>query len=277
LAGLPGSPVTLTASNSGTGALAFSGIRVTGTNPGDFVIGSNTCASTNTPAGSACTIQVSFSPACVNDPAVRLATLALTDNVPGSPQNVPLSGTATGDFCFDPPVGATTATVTAGQTATYSLVIYSPNAYTGSVGLSCAGAPPAGACITSVSTVTLPAQFAVTVTTTANSFVAPRAWNPGERFGTVQWLTIFATFAGVWTCWLLICAPNRKHPYLISFVCLPLLLILALALGACGGGSDASSTSSDPGTPDQTYPLTLTGTAADGTTRTLNLTLNVQN
>ena len=195
LAGSSGSPVTLTATNSGTGALAFSGIRVTGTNPGDFVIGSNTCASTNTPAGGACTIQVSFSPACVNAPAARLATLALTDNASGSPQSVPLSGTATGDFCFDPPVGATTATVKAGQTATYSLVIYSPNGYAGPVALSCGGAPPAGVCNTSVSTVTLPAQFAVTVTTTANSFVAPRAWNSGERFRTVQWLSIFATFA----------------------------------------------------------------------------------
>jgi hypothetical protein len=119
-AGTSGSPVTVTASDNGTGALAFSGIRVAGANPGDFVIGANTCASTNTLPGSACTIQISFSPACVNAPAARIATLVLTDNSPSSPQSVPLSGTATGDFCFDPPAGATTATVKAGQTAVFS-------------------------------------------------------------------------------------------------------------------------------------------------------------
>jgi hypothetical protein len=60
----------------------------------------------------------------------------------------------------------------------------------------------------------------------------------------------------------------------------PFLFIfaIALALVACGGGggSAVSSTGADPGTSPQTYSLGLTGTAADGTIRALNLTLNVQ-
>jgi len=280
VAGASGSSVTVTASDNGTGALAFSAIRVTGTNPGDFVIGSDTCASANTPAGSACTIQLTFSPACVNAPAARGATLVLTDNSPGSPQSVSLSGTAAGDFCFDPPSGATTATVTAGQTATYSLVIYSPNGYTGSVSLACAGAPPEGVCTPSLASVTLPAQFAVTVTTVANSFFSPaqrRELTPGYPMRTLRLLSISLMVVAMLISRLVVCLPKQQHSRLALLNCAPFILIfaVALALAACGGGG--TGTSADPGTPDQTYPLTLTGTAADGTTRSLNLTLNVRN
>jgi hypothetical protein len=48
---------------------------------------------------------------------------------------------------------------------------------------------------------------------------------------------------------------------------------LLISLSACGGGSASATVA---GTPPQTYTLVLTGTAADGTSRTLNLTLIVQ-
>ncbi|MGA8367023.1 MAG: hypothetical protein WB716_06880, partial [Candidatus Acidiferrales bacterium] len=50
-----------------------------------------------------------------------------------------------------------------------------------------------------------------------------------------------------------------------------LLLVLGAGIAACGGGG----TSGNPGTPEQTYTVTVTATAADGTTQTVNLTLIV--
>ena len=283
LAGTSGAPVTLTVSDNGTGALAFTGIKTSGTNAGDFVIGANTCASANTSQGGTCTIQLSFSPACVNAPAARVATLVLTDNAPGSPQSVPLSGTPTGDFCFDPPVGATTATVKAGQTATYSLVIFSPGGYTGSVALSCAGAPPEGTCASSPGTVTLPAQFAVTVTTTAHSFLPPSGYEGARRQAPVGLRGIFlpglTAFLTLVVFWMEARLRARRYssPDFSAWTSFALIFVLALELVACSGGGGAGTSSSvDPGTPAQTYPISLTGTASDGTTRTLSLTLIVQ-
>jgi hypothetical protein len=174
------------------------------------------------------------------------------------------------------------ATVKAGQTATYSLVIFSPNGYTGSVALACGGAPPQSVCAPSLSAVTLPAQFAVTVTTTANSFVSlgkRRELNPGDSPKTLELLSISVTFIALLLSWVLTHPKTQQHSRLAFLSCAIFLLIsaMALVLAACGSGSaGGSSSSADPGTPAQTYPLSLTGTAADGTTRTLNLTLNVQ-
>ena len=167
LAGTSGQPQTITVTNTGTGALSFSSIAVSGA--ADFVVGANTCKGANVSAGGTCTVQVTFGPACTNGSAARSATLVLTDNVTGSPQSVALSGSATGDFCFDP---STTVSVAAGQTAVYSMVVDSPTAYKGSVSLTCAGAPATATC-TSPASVTVPSQFTVSVATVASSVAAP--------------------------------------------------------------------------------------------------------
>jgi sugar lactone lactonase YvrE len=73
---------TLTISNDGT---------LSGANAGDFAIASNSCTG-SLPAGSACTIKVTFSPSAKGS---RVATLTITDNAggtPGAQQKVSLSG-----------------------------------------------------------------------------------------------------------------------------------------------------------------------------------------
>ena len=66
-------------------------------------------------------------------PRREAPSVSLADNVVGSPQSVALGGTATGDFCF---TAVTGATVTAGQTAGYTVTVNSPTAYKGTVSLS---------------------------------------------------------------------------------------------------------------------------------------------
>jgi hypothetical protein len=90
LVGTTSSAQSVTLGNYGTVALAITGITLTGADPGDFAQ-TNTCGSSVAPGGS-CTISVTFTPQAIN---TRTATMSITDNAPGSPHNVSLSGTGT--------------------------------------------------------------------------------------------------------------------------------------------------------------------------------------
>jgi hypothetical protein len=81
---------TLTLGNTGNAALNITSLALTGTNASDFAL-SNMCGS-SVPAGSSCTISVTFTPAASGS---RTASVSITDNASGSPQAVSLSGTGT--------------------------------------------------------------------------------------------------------------------------------------------------------------------------------------
>ena len=78
------------------------------------------------------------------------------------------------NFAIDPPnIGAISATVTAGQTATYQLALQSIDGFAGPVTLTCTGAPAGATCTVIPTPVTLAANatapFQVQVTTTART------------------------------------------------------------------------------------------------------------
>lgn len=85
--GTTSSPQSVTLTNNGTGPLNLSNVAITGTNSGDFPL-TNACPSALA-VGASCQISVSFVPTA-NGP--RGASLAFTDNAPGTPQTVLLSG-----------------------------------------------------------------------------------------------------------------------------------------------------------------------------------------
>ena len=97
-------PVTVT--NSGVSALTITGVAVSGPNAGDY--SATGCIGTLAP-GNPCTISVTFTPVTTG---TRSASVAITDNAPGSPQIISLSGTGTG-FSVSPAV--TTLTFTRNQ------------------------------------------------------------------------------------------------------------------------------------------------------------------
>jgi virginiamycin B lyase len=83
-------PQTLTVSNTGQVDLTISGLSFSGADPGDFVIGSNSCLGSIAP-GESCQLQVSFAP---GGQGARSATLLIASNDnANSPLSVPLSGT----------------------------------------------------------------------------------------------------------------------------------------------------------------------------------------
>jgi Abnormal spindle-like microcephaly-assoc'd, ASPM-SPD-2-Hydin len=78
----------VTVTNKGTVSVSFTGFAISGTAAGDFLIASNTCASTLA-AGAHCAVQIKFKPTATG---ARSAALNVSDNGGGSPQKVTLTG-----------------------------------------------------------------------------------------------------------------------------------------------------------------------------------------
>jgi hypothetical protein len=95
-------PQTVVLSNTGSASLSISSIAVTGSGSSQFSQTSN-CASILA-AGSNCTISVIFTPTAMD---TMSANLTITDNAPGSPQNVGLLGTGVGPAVLLSPTSLT--------------------------------------------------------------------------------------------------------------------------------------------------------------------------
>ena len=100
-----GKAVTLT--NTGAGTLHISGVTVSG----DFLISANNCGS-QVAAGANCKVTVKFRPTAKD---TRTGTLSFTDDAPGSPQTVSLSGVGTQVVVS--PTSLAFGTVTVGTTS----------------------------------------------------------------------------------------------------------------------------------------------------------------
>jgi uncharacterized repeat protein (TIGR03803 family) len=85
--GVTSAPQTVTLANVGNQTLTVSSIGIVGTNSSEFEQ-SNNCPG-SVPANGSCTISVTFTPSQLGS---ANAALAMTDNAPGSPQGVALTG-----------------------------------------------------------------------------------------------------------------------------------------------------------------------------------------
>jgi hypothetical protein len=143
--GTTSAPLRVLLSNPGSAVLLISGIAISGPNSGDFAILATTCPMTGgtLPTGSSCSIDVAFSPSATG---TRNANLTVTDNAAGSPQSAALMGTTSDLSLSAAPGSSTSATLTAGQTATFNLQISPVNGFSGTVTLTCTGAPANATC-----------------------------------------------------------------------------------------------------------------------------------
>jgi len=87
--GVTSGSLSTTVTNYGSASVTFTGVHLQGTNAGDFAITSNGC--TTVTQGNTCGVSVNFTPTAAG---VRQATIQFTDSLTGSPQVVPLVGTA---------------------------------------------------------------------------------------------------------------------------------------------------------------------------------------
>jgi YVTN family beta-propeller protein len=269
----PAQAVTLT--NAGNATLTVSGITASG----DFSQ-TNTCgASVST--GAKCDVSVTFKPTAGG---TRTGTLSISDNAPGSPQTVALSGTGQ-DFTIAAASGSsTTATVAPGSPATYTLNVGGEGGFNQSVSFTCIGAPSEATCTVSPSPVTpgsSATNITVGVTTTAPSVSAQRSrplpptppLSPGLK-GLFMLALVLAAMA-----WIIRRGNQRGvSRWQSTLVPLALGLLLTLALAECGGGGGGGGPTPNPGTPAGTYTLTVTGTEGSGSSalsHSVTLTLNV--
>jgi hypothetical protein len=268
LPGTSSAAQSVTVNNTGNATLTISGITISG----DFSQ-TNTCASSIN-AGAGCTISVTFKPTAGG---TRTGALSIADNAVQTPQTVALSGTGQ-DFTLAPASGSTTtATVSPGQSATYTLSIEGEGGMNQAVNFTCTGAPPEATCSASPNPVTpgsSAANVTATVTTTPPSTTPPPsgwlATGIPRSPGSGELLMLALLLAA--TAW----AIGRRNPIRVScrrpnIVLLIAGLLLMLALGGCGGGGN-------PGTPAGTYTLTVTGVTGSGSptlSHSVTLTLKV--
>jgi hypothetical protein len=270
----------ITLKNNGKDVLNISGITFAGTNPTDFSE-SDTCGS-SVLAGATCTITVTFTPQAGGS---RTATLNISDSAGNSPQTVPLSGTGLDFQVTIASGGSTTATVTAGSTATYSLQV---NAIGGSastdtikVTLTCGNVPVGATCnfpnTTLNVTPTSAANFNVTISTTAASSMPPREWlrvaPPAVLLFTLVLLGLLASLIYV----RIKDKSVRMNAYgRLTFASVVIVLCVSASLiVGCKGTTQGGVNGGTGKTPAGTYNPTLSGTAGN-TSHTLVLTLNVQ-
>lgn len=259
--------------NAGNGPLVINHVGFTGFDPNDFqasgsCVGANG-SSVSVPAGSSCTANIAFAPPLTTTGSLA-ALLSITDNAPGSPQQIPVAGTAT-DFQLGVGAGGSTSTtITAGETATFNLQATPANGFTGTAAMTCTNPIPASTCTPSPQQLTVsgtqPTGFGVTVTTTARSSVLPqvvRRIPPGSRRLLVIGLLLLAWGLQRLRNW----RQHRQPRFRLAF-----LLAGALLMCACGGGG---SNPSSNGTPAGTYTVVATATIS-GTSRTVSLTITVQ-
>jgi hypothetical protein len=294
LAGTSGTPEPLTVTNNSSGPFAGALIVTAASVTSDFAISSDACASASTAPGGTCTIQIAFAPQAGSSCAApnRAANLSLTDNAPGSPHSVPLSGTAM-DFCFNAPGGQAVSVPIAPGAAIppYNVQMTSSAGFTGSVGLACT--PPSDVGITCAAlpatvnvTPAAPGIFQVIGTTTgvtAATLLAPQRKFPSapdiQRFALLLAIGLFLGAAGVS---VLRSSERRPCKFAATLARLAqacaLLLSFAAGMAACGGGGGGAAGDPPAATPPGTYMLTVTATTTVGatqTTRTSQFTFTV--
>ena len=91
-AGQSSGPLNVTLKSLGAQSVSLSSIQISGANATDFSETDNCVSSPVLPTNHTCTIAVTYSPASLG---TSQAVLFITDNAPGSPQAIPLSGSST--------------------------------------------------------------------------------------------------------------------------------------------------------------------------------------
>jgi hypothetical protein len=200
------------------------------------------------------------------------ATLAADFNGDGKPDllsgNVLLLGQAASTVPAMPSFSLTASSdmgsVTAGQAAQTTLTLTPTNGFTGSVSLACTGLPAGAACGFSPASVSINGAAATstlsisTTTRTAMNLSTPadKPWLPGGM--------LLAGF-GLPLAWR-----RRRDIAGMRYNGLPVLVVLlAVGLQSCGGGSgpaavsgsNTGSSSGSTGTPAGAYTVTITATA----------------
>jgi hypothetical protein len=256
--------VTATVTLNSTGQLPLVITSISLTDPTNF-IQANTCPTSVSP-GQSCVIRVSFTPAASAPLGPITAKLTIVDNSSTSPEVVNLTASAA-DFQLK--AAASTLSVSAGHGVADLLTVTSlGGALSDNVQLSRSGLPTGAVCAFSPVSV-----IPTTSGSTVNLIISTTG--PGTALLSERTQILWAGLP--WLALLGWGADRRGRRMRLTFF----LLLFAIGIVACGGGSISSpsptpSPSPNPNqTPSGTYTITVTAT--DGTvqrTATIGLTVS---
>ena len=277
----------ITLTSSGTGPLHITSVALGGTNSSDFSL-TNNCTAAAYPVGATCSIGASLSPIAIG---ARAAFITIADDAPNSPQAIGLSANINAAFTISPAApGSNSATITAGQTATFTLQLTPGSGFAGSASFTCTGVPSAATCTAPKVQLAggTPVSYVVTVATTASTMFARPVQTP--QFPQFVWLQVLSLVVCCGLFALLLYAAERQRSSsmagllrIAALACLASLSIFEAA--GCGGASavpQSAPASHVIGTPQGTSTITLTPsvTASTGTPLPgippIQLTLTVQ-
>jgi trimeric autotransporter adhesin len=252
--GTTGLPQDVTITNTGTGTLTITNVATT---PNDF--GNLSGCGNGLAAGASCQIGVFFDP---TSGGTRTGTLTITDNASGSPQTISISGVGQ-DFSVAA-ASSSSATITSGQTANYTVAIAPGGGFNQKVALTCSGAPASSTCSLSSSSAALNESSPTLVTVSVSTGVAsaspialiklPPANKPIRLFS-IAVLLVFATL------YFALLQFRRSPIWLLRGIALASLLFFVMTFSSCGGGGGSHG---GAGTPVGTYTLTVTGSFSSG-------------
>jgi hypothetical protein len=260
------SPQTLTLINTGTNAL--SGIAVAASQ--GFAIANNACTVTIAP-GASCTVGVTFAPQATG---AQQGTVQVTASGVSTPLNVPLTGDGA-DFQLSVQ-GASSSTVTGGNSATYQLLLTPLGGSAGQVGFTCAGAPAGSTCMINPTNATMTGTGATsTIQVTVNTSANPPATSAHSR-PALPWSGKSAAGA------LLACLALWRRRGWTRFAghCRMLLALGALCVGLSGCGLSINGGATTPGqgsggSGQGVYTITVDA-GAPGVSHSVTLQLTVE-
>lgn len=189
-------------------------------------------------------------------------TETLTVSNGGARASLPTSKVQITVSDFAVSVAQATASVSPGQTASYTVTVGSQfGTFSNPVLLACSGLPSLASCTLSPSSVT-PGSGSTTSTlsimTTAASFTLPMFLPQGHnRQFFILWLGLFLIFAVA-----TIFAKRSRRKFGFGLALSAMLICLGTLIVACGGGGGAGGGPKNPGTPAGTYTVTVTGTSS---------------
>ena len=261
--GTSSSPKSIVLTNIGNAPLSIAKVATTGS-----FAETNNCTSPLA-VGRGCTINVTFTPTASG---ASNGSITFADNSSPGTQGLTLTGSGPADFSVS--VAPSSNSVTAGNPASYAVTLTPGGGFTGTVQLTCTGAPSKATCTLSESSVALDGSSAVTVkvtvTTTAPS-VASLSRSSRSPFRESPFSTFWLIGLGPAATATLMLARRRRAAATIG------ISVLALVLISCGGGnSGGGGGGSIPGTPPGTYNLTVSETSGSLThITTIGLTVKI--
>ena len=166
------------------------------------------------------------------------------------------------DFALDAASGsATSQTISAGQTASFSLALTSSGSFTGTVNLDCAIMPAVTStpiCSLSSSSVQISGGAVQSVTATVRT-IAPVTTGAASNVDfPPTGLPLVWSLIMMGSMWLLVRNRNR-----LPVLAAPMVALALASWVACGGGGSSSSSHTTPGTPAGTYTATVNATSGN--------------